>query len=113
MNVVNKLLIFLMVITGIALQTDALDSIWTGNGDTPNWSNTDNWRDKQTPSVNENLVFDGNKGLENTNDLIPNITFSSIVFEQDAAAFVLGGNAINISNSIENYANTLQTINLP
>jgi autotransporter-associated beta strand protein len=94
---------------------------WDGGGADDLWSNAVNW--DTPPLTNDDLIFDGNTQLTNTNDLdtafdtgtltIGAFVIDSIQFAPTAGAFTLQGNAIDYSNRtiINNSPNT-QTFNL-
>ena len=94
---------------------------WDGGGADDLWSNAANW---DVPTLtNDDLIFDGNTRLTNTNDLdtdydagtlsIGAFVIDSIQFAPTAGAFTLQGNAIDYSNrSIINNSPNTQTFNL-
>ena len=86
-------------------------AVWNGESSTDNfWSDSANWNGN-TIGANSVLVFGGNNRLNNTNDTA-GTTYSNIVFNASAGAFVLSGNSITLNGSITNDSPNPETINL-
>jgi autotransporter-associated beta strand protein len=91
--------------------TVASPPYWTGAGSDGYWSDAANWN--ATPiTPNADLLFDGGVQLNNTNDISPGTSYSSLTFGTGAGAFVLNGNAITLAGNITNNSGSQQTINL-
>ena len=88
---------------------------WNPNGGSPdnNWQTALNWGGNLAPVEGDDLLFDGNTGLNNTNNIAANTRFSSITFTNTARSFILNGNAVKILGSVANLSDYTQTINLP
>jgi autotransporter-associated beta strand protein len=82
---------------------------WTGGGADNNWTTAGNWGGV-APALNDSLRFAGSTRLAATNNFPYGVTFNSIVFNNGAGAFGLGGNAIYLANGITNLSTSLQTI---
>ncbi len=88
------------------------DFRWTGgNAVDSYWTSNDNW--SVFPSAGVPLIFAGSARLINTNDFAANTKFAGLTFAANADAFVLEGNAVNLTSAVENNSPALQTINLP
>ncbi len=75
---------------------------WDGGGADNNWQTAENWVDDIAPSNNDDLVFaSGATRLTNTNKFV-GATFRSITFS--GAGYDLQGNALTITDGIENQA---------
>lgn len=85
--------------------------IWDGGGSGNNWSTAANWGLKETPKVDDVLVFAGATRLTPNNDITSGTEYYGLVFSNDAGAFVLGGNAFNMGGSITDDSSAVQTIN--
>ena len=88
---------------------------WTGTAGLPSgpwyWTEGGNWN--VAVAEGDQLIFDGNTGVNNINDFAPNTWFSGIVFTNTAGAFTLNGAALNLRGTVENRSTLAQTINLP
>jgi autotransporter-associated beta strand protein len=93
---------------------------WDGGGADGNWSTVANWDVEVL--TGDDLVFTGNTGLANTNDLdtawdtvnsLPGtIIIDSFKFDANAGAFSIGGNEIYYDNkTILNQSAATQTLN--
>ena len=87
-------------------------STWTGGGGDNLWSDAANWGGT-APAADSALAFAGNSGLTNTNDSAAGTQVNGIIFNAGAAAFVLGGNAVNLDGDVVNNSTSPQTVNLP
>lgn len=84
---------------------------WTGGNATESyWTSNDNWF--IPPSAGSPLQFAGSNRLVNTNDFAPHTRFAAIAFSNDAGAFVLDGNTIDLIGAVQNVSSNIQTINL-
>lgn len=87
-------------------------SVWSGGSATDsNWSDAANWNGNN-PLANDALYFGGTTRLSNVNDTTTGTTYSSLVFNAGAGAFVLGGNPVTLGGGITNNALNPQTIDL-
>jgi len=84
------------------------------------WTNAANWGGGSggAPVAFDQLLFDGNTKVNNTNTFTSNTKFSGIMFTNSAGAFVLNGmaagtNAVNLVGDVINRSANTQTINLP
>ena len=88
--------------------------LWTGLGANNNWSTGGNWDNNAVPVFPHAVTFQGATGLNNNNDLT-GITISSFTFSNNAGAFTIGGNSVNLSGNIAFSSNpassVTQTIN--
>jgi autotransporter-associated beta strand protein len=99
---------------GVWITVDIADAsfYWTGlNAESSYWTSNDNWA--TPPSAGVPLVFAGSTRLINTNDFAANTKFAGITFTTNANAFVLEGNAVNLTSAVENNSPNVQTLNLP
>jgi autotransporter-associated beta strand protein len=85
---------------------------WTAGGTDTNWSDAANWGGS-APAADEILQFGGTAGLDSQNDLAPGTRVNGITFQNDAGAFVLSGNAVNLGGDVVNNSLATQTIALP
>jgi len=98
----------------LVFDLDAATRTWDGGGGDPNWSTAANWDgDAAAPAAGDALVFGGSARLSNNNDLGANASFSCIAFNNDAGAFVLGGNAITLDGNVSNFSASAKTLALP
>jgi fibronectin-binding autotransporter adhesin len=102
--------ILIVLLGSMAPSVQAATLTWNG-ATNANWSAA-NWTGG-TPVDNgtDALFFAGSTNLSNTNNL-GNYTASSITFNSGSGAFVLAGNAINLTGGVTNSSSNLQTINL-
>jgi fibronectin-binding autotransporter adhesin len=85
---------------------------WTGGSTVDSyWNDATNWGGVALPAGG-NLVFDGSTRLINTNNTAAGTTYSNLVFNSTAGAFVLKGNPITLSGNVTNNSASLETINL-
>jgi fibronectin-binding autotransporter adhesin len=85
---------------------------WTGGSAVDSyWNDATNWGGIALPA-NGNLVFDGSTRLINTNNTAAGTTYSNLVFNSTAGAFVLNGNPITLSGNVTNNSANPETINL-
>lgn len=86
---------------------------WDGGGASGSWSDLSNWDSNTTPVSPTALNFGGTLQLNSTNDLFTaGTTFNGIIFNTDAGAFVIAGNAITLGGNISNSSTSVQTLNL-
>ena len=86
--------------------------VWNGGGADANWSTPTNWTGGVAPANNGTAAI----VLAGTAHLSPNVDtnwdISSLVFSNNAGAFVLGGSALNIrSGGVTNSSASGQIIN--
>ena len=86
---------------------------WVGSSVNNYWSATNNWAGGIVPVAGDQLIFDGQTGLINTNDLTAHTQFSGIYFNSTAGAFTLNSNAVDLISDVINLSPHTQTINLP
>gem|GEM_PF-823897 len=86
---------------------------WVGSAINNYWSNSVNWAGGQIPQAGDQLIFDGQTGLNNTNDLAAHTQFSGIFFNSTAGAFTLNSNAVDLLSGVVNLSANTQTLNLP
>jgi len=92
--------------------------VWGGGGSNSKLSTTSNWAPNDVPGYEDTIIFAGSTRTSPTNDLyndIPNgkiMEFNNIIFSNNAAAFVLGGNLLRFGTSVEDDSVAAQTINL-
>jgi autotransporter-associated beta strand protein len=101
-------------INGLQLVQDPVQDpspIWSGQGSDENWSTGLNW-DGNAPAAASSLTFTGNLQTSNTNDFPANTPFDGLNFDANAGAFILGGNAIQLTGDIVNQSPSLQTVNI-
>ncbi|MEI7535208.1 MAG: autotransporter-associated beta strand repeat-containing protein, partial [Verrucomicrobiae bacterium] len=85
---------------------------WTGGSAVDSyWNDITNWGGIALPA-NGNLVFEGSTRLINTNNTAGGTTYSNLVFNSTAGAFVLEGNPITLSGNVTNNSASPETINL-
>jgi len=86
---------------------------WSGAGADANWETANNW--DAAPSSGDQLHFGGSTQLASNNNYPTNTNFEALQFDPGAGAFVLNGNAIDLSflffADISNESTSLQTIN--
>jgi autotransporter-associated beta strand protein len=86
--------------------------IWNGGGSGNNWNTANNWGLGETPKVDDVLIFAGSTRLTPNNNFSANTEYYGINFSNNAGAFVLSGNAINIGGPIVDDSTSVQTISL-
>jgi autotransporter-associated beta strand protein len=87
-------------------------SAWTGSSSSDSdWNDSANWGGIPL-SAGTQLSFGGNNRLININNTTAGTTYSNIVFNAGAGAFVLNGNSIALIGNIINDSANPQTINL-
>ena len=84
--------------------------VWNGGGGgDARWSVAANW---STGSIaGRELHFDGNTSLNSNNNFSNDTVFAGLVFNPNAGAFTLSGNAVKV-NRVANFSGTGQTIDL-
>lgn len=90
--------------------------IWDGGGANNNLNTANNWGYaggyNEAPKVYDTFLFAGNTRLTPNNNYTANSEFNSLNFSNNAGAFVLSGNALNLGFGITNDSAAVQTINL-
>lgn len=86
--------------------------IWDGGGGDNNLNTANNWAFNETPKVDDVLVFAGGTRLTPNNNITSGTEFYGITFSNNAGAFVLGGNRLNIGGPIADDSSATQTINV-
>jgi pectate lyase len=90
--------------------------IWDGGGSDNNLNTANNWGYaggyNETPKENDVMVFAGSTRLAPNNNLTANNEYAALNFSNNAGAFVIGGNALNLGQGITNDSSAVQTINL-
>ena len=87
-----------------------LAPVWNGGGTDNNFTDGANWGGT-APSPGSALTFGGSTRLTPNNDFPANTAFAGFTFNAGSGAFVIGGNAINLTGNIVNNSANLQTIN--
>ncbi|MDD4737227.1 MAG: hypothetical protein PHP44_14115, partial [Kiritimatiellae bacterium] len=90
-------------------RTASLSPTWTGGCENANFSYTVNW-DPDYPAAGAEMTFTDSTSVNPTNDYGTNRTFTSVLFDEDAAAYTLHGTGYSVSNLIENLSSETQTI---
>jgi len=90
--------------------------IWDGGGTDNNLNTANNWGYaggyNETPKEYDTLLFAGSTRLTPNNNFTANNEYAALNFSNNAGAFVLGGNALNLGQGITNDSSSVQTINL-
>ncbi len=86
--------------------------IWDGGGANNNLNAANNWGFNEAPRKFDTLLFAGATRMTPNNDFGANTEFRSLVFSNNASAFTLGGNVMNLGSAISNASPNVQTINL-
>jgi autotransporter-associated beta strand protein len=90
--------------------------VWDGGGANNNLNTANNWGYaggyNETPKEYDTLLFAGTTRLTPNNDFTANNEYTAVNFSNNAGAFVLGGNALNLGGGITNDSAATQTINL-
>lgn len=86
--------------------------IWDGGGANNNLSTANNWGFNETAKQADTLLFAGSTRLTPNNDIAANTQYPSLVFSNNAGAFVIGGNVLNLGHAITDDSAAVQTINL-
>ena len=89
--------------TGLALNILAPVQ-WNGGVlSSVNWSTGPNWSSSAAPVSGQAVLFSGNLGTSNSNDL-SNLSLGGIIFDNAAGAFNLSGNSIQLAGAISNFS---------
>lgn len=90
--------------------------IWDGGGANNNLNTANNWGYaggyNEVPKEYDTLLFAGSTRLAPLNNFTANNEYVALNFSNNAGAFVLTGNAINLGSGITNNSANVQTINL-
>ena len=90
--------------------------VWDGGGADNNLNTANNWGYaggyNETPKEYDVMVFAGGARLAPNNNIAANSEFAALNFSNNAGAFVLGGNTLNLGQGITNESAAIQTINL-
>ena len=86
--------------------------IWDGGGANNSLNTANNWGFNEVPKVYDALVFAGATRLTPDNNFGNGTEFPALAFSNNAGAFVLGGNTLNLGSGITNDSPAVQTINL-
>ena len=93
-----------------------LPKVWDGGGADNNLSTPNNWGHdggyNETPKEYDVLVFAGNTRPVPNNNFAAGSEFSALNFSTNAGAYVLVGNALDLTLGITNDSAAVQTINL-
>jgi autotransporter-associated beta strand protein len=93
-----------------------LPKIWDGGGANDNLNTANNWGYaggyNEIPKEYDVMIFAGNTRLTPNNSYTANTEFTAINFSNNAGAFVLSGNAINLGQGISSESPATQTVNL-
>ena len=95
------------------IELGAVNSVWTGSGNNPNWNTATNWAGSSVPVAGDNLVFPaGAAQLTNSNGLTANTLFGNVVF--GAGGYSVSGNSIELNGAIDGSASPgTTTFNIP
>lgn len=86
--------------------------VWTGAGANANWSTAANWQSGVVPQAGDTLSFSaGAASTTSVNNLAAGTTFNSIQFYGND--FVVEGNAVKLTNGINNNGSSRDTVDLP
>jgi len=85
--------------------------VWDGGGANNYLATTGNWAWNEIPKYWDTLVFAGSSRLSPTNNLTAGAEFDSLIFSNNAGAFVLGGNLLNFGGAITDDSPAAQAIN--
>jgi pectate lyase len=90
--------------------------IWDGGGANNSLNTAANWGYaggyNEAPKEYDTLTFAGPTRLTPINNYSANSAFANLTFSNNAGAFVLGGNTLNLGGGITNDSTATQTINL-
>ena len=90
--------------------------IWDGGGANNSLNTAANWGYaggyNEAPKEYDTLTFAGPTRLTPNNNYSANSEFANLTFSNNAGAFVLGGNTLNLGGGITNDSSATQTINL-
>ena len=90
--------------------------IWDGGGANNNLNTANNWGYasgyNEVPKEYDTLLFAGSTRLAPVNNFAANNEYAALNFSNNAGAFVLTGNALNLGGGITNDSTATQTINL-
>lgn len=90
--------------------------VWDGGGTDNNLNTANNWGYaggyNETPKEYDVVLFAGSTRLAPNNNFTANNEYAALNFSNNAGAFVLGGNALNLGQGITNDSASAQTINL-
>jgi len=106
-----------MIMPGIALAATATCT-WTGSGDGTSWNDATNWSGcGGAPQNGDNLAFDISSlsSPANLNNNISNLQVGNIAFtgtNTNVSSYIIGGNAITLSDGITNSASFPSTVDL-
>ncbi len=113
----NKKLVVL-IMAGVSFSLAVLAEppvwIWTGNDTSTLWSLTNNWQNGYAPESLSagHIIFAGTNNLDNTNDIYV-LSANSVVFSNDAGAFLLGGELLILNGAVLNSSTNPQTFKMP
>ena len=88
---------------------------WTGDSEVDAyWQTGANWVGGVAPVAFDQLLFDGNTRVNNTNNFAANTKFNGIAFTNSNGIgnFTLNGNTVNLVGNVVNLSGLSQTINL-
>ncbi len=90
--------------------------VWDGGGADNNLTTSANWGYgggfNEAPKLYDTFLFAGNTRLTPNNNFGANSEFNALNFSNNAGAFVLGGNALNLGFGITNDSPAPQTVNM-
>jgi pectate lyase len=86
--------------------------IWDGGGGDNNLNNASNWNFNSAVRAYDPLVFAGSTRLAPNNNFASGTEFPTLTFSNNAGAFVLDGNTVNVGKGITDDSAAVQTINL-
>jgi pectate lyase len=86
--------------------------VWDGGGANSSLNTSANWGLNESPKEYDTLVFAGTTRLTPNNNYTANTELASLLFSNNAGAFVLGGNTLNFGYAVLDHSPTVQTLNL-
>lgn len=102
----------IFIITGWSWTLSAQTATWDGGGANNNWTTANNWLSDTIPvsSSNLQLIFQGTTRLSPSANATNPWVMHSITFSNNAGAFTISGNPLQIWSGITNLSTNTQTI---
>jgi len=110
MTAINRM-VCCVAVSASVMYTASAQSVWTGAGSGPEWSQGDNWQGGSAPvsSPLTSLTFGGSV-TQAVNDYLSGSFFSNLTFAAGASPFTLSGNRFNLLGNLANSSGTRQHI---
>lgn len=86
--------------------------VWDGGGGNNNLGTANNWGANEAPREYDVLTFAGSTRLTPYNNFTGGTEFPTLIFSNNAGAFALGGNTLNLGAGITDDSSAIQTLNL-